>query len=108
VQSGNGIASLLLGTPQTGSAGINAGDTVNNRYYAGYVQDDIRITRKLTINVGLRYEAESPFSERRNQIAGFDAKLSSPVRNAAFPNLAGGLQYAAGGDRTVYEWDRNN
>src|SRR5262249_6990902 len=59
VQSGNGVASLLLGTPQTGSAGINAGDTLNNWYYGGYVQDDIQISRKLTFNVGLRYEVES-------------------------------------------------
>jgi hypothetical protein len=105
---GVGFASLLLGTPSGGSFGIVSGNSLQNFYYAGYLQDDIRLSSRLTLNLGVRYETESPLSERYNQINWFDFHLPSPVRNAAFPNLTGGLVFASAEDRTIYSWDRNN
>ena len=105
---GNGIASLLLGTPTSGSVNANAGYSLQNFYYAGFIQDDIRASKNLTINVGLRYETESPYTERRNQLNSFNFQLPSPARNAAFPNLTGGLVFATNDNRSVYNWDKNN
>ena len=106
--SGNAIASMLLGTATSGTIASGSGYSLQNFYYAGYVQDDIRVNDKLTLNLGLRYETETPYTERRNQLNYFDASLTSPARNAMFPNLTGGLVFAAPGNRQVYAWDKNN
>ncbi len=106
--AGNGIASLLLGYAASGSVPVISGTSLQNWYGAGYVQDDVRLTTKLTMNIGLRYETESPFTERYNSINYFDADLASPVRNGQFPNLTGGLAFASPEARHVWNWDRIN
>src|SRR5580698_4447497 len=58
--AGDGFASLLLGTAASGSITTDSGVSMQSFYFAGYVQDDIKVTRKLTVNAGLRYETESP------------------------------------------------
>jgi hypothetical protein len=104
---GVGAASFLLGAPSSGSVNSAAGVAMQSFYYAGYVQDDIRLSTRLTLNAGLRYETESPYSERYNQLNYFDFSLASPVRNAAFPNLTGGLVFADSKNPTVYNWNKN-
>ncbi len=106
--AGNGIASMLLGYAASGDVPIASGVSAQNFYSAGYVQGDFRISSTLTMNAGIRYETESPFTERNNSINYFDADLSSPVRNAQFPNLKGGLVFASPEARTVWNWDRMN
>ena len=106
--SGNGIATFLLGAVTSGNANIVAGESLQDWYLAGYVQDDIRISEKLTLNLGLRYESETPYTERRDQLSWFDPGLSSPVRNTQFPDLKGALRFAGDGSRRTYNWDRNN
>lgn len=106
--AGNGIASLLLGYPASGDVPIASGVSAQNFYSAGYVQGDIRVNTRLTVNAGLRYETESPFTERYNSINYFDADVASPVRNAQFPNLKGGLVFASPQARTVWNWDKMN
>lgn len=93
--AGIGFASMLLGTPTSGNVNITAGNSLQNFYYSGYVQDDVRLSRTLTLNLGLRYETETPLSERRNQINWFNWSVASPVRNPSFPNLTGGLEFAS-------------
>jgi hypothetical protein len=105
--AGNGIATELLGVG-TGSTNNTAGVSLQDWYFAGYIQDDIRLNTKLTINLGLRYETESPYTERRNALVGLDPSLHSPAANAQLPNLQGGLVFASPGNRYVYDWDRNN
>jgi hypothetical protein len=107
--AGNAVASLLLGTPASGSVSNATGYSLQNFYYAGYLQDDFRVTPKLTINWGIRYETESPYTERRNTLNYFDFGAPSPARNARFPGLTGALAFANATDaRSVYAWDRNN
>ncbi len=60
-QSGSGLPDLLLGLPA--STTISTTDTIfheNLNYFAGYIQDDYRLSSKLTINLGLRYEFDGP------------------------------------------------
>ena len=60
--SGNAFASFLLG--YVGNAGVEAPRDVHQTWthLGGYIQDDWRITRRLTINAGLRYEYTLPVS----------------------------------------------
>lgn len=106
--AGNAVASLLLGAANTGSVPIVSGSSLQNVYAAGYIQDDIRLTSRLTMNAGLRYETESPFTDRYNSINYFDRDIPSPVRNSQFPDLRGGLVFASEASRHVWQWDRMN
>ena len=71
------------------------------RYYGGFVQDDFRITPKLTLNLGLRFEFESGVQEERNRIiTGFNTTVTSPLSQPGFP-IVGGVEYAGvGGNPT--------
>ncbi|HEY3841065.1 MAG TPA: TonB-dependent receptor, partial [Bryobacteraceae bacterium] len=102
--AGDAFASMLLGTPASGSITTDVGVSMQSFYFAGYFQDEIKATDRLTISAGLRYETESPYTERHNRIVGFDSNLSSPAANAAFPNLRGGLVFASPSNRYVYDW----
>ena len=66
--SGSSIASLLLGVPGDASADYNVNPATVQRYYAPYIQDDWKVSRKLTVNLGLRVDFnQSPF-ERHDRI----------------------------------------
>jgi hypothetical protein len=54
---GGGLSEFLMGAvPQGGSTGVGAPYYDHWRYWAGYVQDDFRVTPRLTLNLGLRYD----------------------------------------------------
>lgn len=76
----NSIASTLLGIPDSGNIDYNDSRYVTRPYYAGYVQDDWKISQKLTVNLGLRYDVQLPWLERydrRNR--GFDINVKNPL-----------------------------
>ena len=78
---GNSIASLLLGMPTSGSVPINVALAYGSHYYGFFVQDDWRVSSNLTFSYGLRWDYESPITERNNQMnAGFDFTANSPVQ----------------------------
>src|SRR5581483_7951230 len=72
---GNAFASYLLGLPLNGLFQLNAASYRGyKRYYAGYAQDSWRVSTKLTLNYGLRYEYWSPWFVPRHTVASFDEK----------------------------------
>lgn len=92
--TGSAIADLLLGLPFSGQ--IERSQHFDNyvHYYAGYVHDDYRVSSRLTINAGLRYEYETGLAEQNNaMVVGFNPTAASPLATA-FPGLAGGLEFA--------------
>ncbi|MFB3829433.1 MAG: TonB-dependent receptor domain-containing protein [Bryobacteraceae bacterium] len=122
-QIGQDLASMLLGVPD-GTMEITASSALQHKDIGIYFQDDLRVTRKLTLNVGLRYEIESRFTERFNRlVAGFDAAASNPIEAAARANYAarpipelspndfrvrGGLTWVSANSRSPYAPEKNN
>lgn len=126
VQSGFGLASFLLGLGASGSIVDNAATADQMPYYGFYVQDDIRVSRKLTVNLGLRYELEGAYTERYDRLnRGFDTTTDLPISAEAraryaqnpIPDVSpanfqvrGGLLFAGvgGQPRSIANLDRNN
>jgi len=83
---------------------------MQNFYGAVYLQDDLRLTNNLTQNLGIRYDGESPYTDRHNQLNYFDPGVANPAANATFQSLKGGLSFANTGatPRTVYTRQHSN
>lgn len=92
--TGSDLATLLLGFPTSGQATVVTGFDDFIRYFGGFVQDDYRITPKLTLNFGIRFEYESGIQEKNNKlIVGFNQSAASPLQVPGL-NVLGGVQYA--------------
>ncbi|WP_172838151.1 carboxypeptidase-like regulatory domain-containing protein [Terriglobus roseus] len=93
--AGSSIADLLLGAPSAASITINAPNTLQRaNYNAIYVQDDLRATNDLTLNVGVRFEFEPGQDEAHNRnIVGFDRSVNNPLPTTGSP-LRGGVMFA--------------
>ena len=102
--SGMSIASLLLGYPNSGTMNWAIHQFWSQHYFAPWVQDDWKISKKLTLNLGLRWDFTTPETERHNKANGvFDATVLNPVSamistgTAALgnnTNLQGGMTFA--------------
>lgn len=64
--SGNPIASFLLGDVSSGSDTINPKTYWSAHYWAPFVQDDWKVTKKLTLNLGVRWDFDPAQTERNN------------------------------------------
>ena len=74
--SGNGLASMLVGFP---TAFAEAQTLATNRfswYDAAFVQDDFKVTRNLTLNLGVRWEMDTPMIDVNNRMNGFDNEIN--------------------------------
>src|SRR5450432_108580 len=76
---GTGLASLLLGFPGDGQLNIKSALANKSKETAFYVQDDWKVTPRLTLNLGIRYEWSTPYTERHNLIQFSDFNGSSGI-----------------------------
>ncbi len=85
---GGQITSFLLGIP--GGYMERTGSSAEQDKYLGlYIQDDLKISPKLTLNLGLRYEIEAPVTERFDRsVAHFAYNQSNPIEAQARANYA--------------------
>lgn len=90
--AGVALASFMLGNP--GSSAITPSPSISMQtlYYGFYVQDDWKITPRLTLNLGLRYDYEAPRTERFNQLTNFDYTVAPPLTNTGL-SLNGALAF---------------
>lgn len=95
VTTGADVADLLLGLPASGTVSTTSLLRLNAHYYGLYFQDDYRVTSKITLNLGLRYERELGIDERDNHFAvGFNPSVVNPIPNKAGLTTLGGIEFA--------------
>jgi|SRR5579875_1616344 len=105
---GNSFASEILGYSTSGSVPINGSFAYSSHYYALFMQDDWRVSQRLTLSLGLRWDVETPLTERHNQLnAGFAFNQPSPLQVPGY-NLTGGLLFVNGSHRSGFITDYNN
>ncbi len=108
--SGTAMASLLLGLPASGSLGYSASLATLNHSYALYLKDDWKLTPWLTLNLGLRWELETPSTERYDRLTyDFDRTAKVPVTVPGM-QIVGGLRFVNQDGLSRYQgrFDRNN
>jgi len=102
---GDSFATFLTGVGGPDSWGqyeVPAFLSTQNLQYAGYFQDNWRVTDKLTLNLGIRYDLNMPRTERHNRQSWFDPNATSPLQ---VPGLAlrGGAVFADSSTRSPFD-----
>lgn len=93
--SGYGFASYMLGTPASGTVGFGAPVTETVKNFTLYAQDDWKVTPRLTLNLGLRWEVEPGITDRYGAISNFDPAATYTINGVkmtgglAFPGVGG-------------------
>jgi hypothetical protein len=132
---GRDVAAFLLGLPVSGGNSRienSVNYSVQNVYHGLFFQDDWRVTPKLTLNLGFRYDLELGITERFDRLSrGFDVTTQSPVdaaARAAFTTIynanrarfdaagltpenfdvRGGFTFAGEDNRAAWDADRSN
>ncbi len=101
--TGNALASFLLGSMRTFQQG--AGEFKDNAawYYTLYAQDNFHVSQKLTLNLGLRYEPFIPWYETKGRVEQFrSGNYVAGIKSTQFPNAPAGLLFP--GDATMQKY----
>ena len=78
--TGNAFASFMLGAVNSASHNIAAlSDGFRGPYHASWISDDFKVTPKLTVNIGFRWEVITPFYERTNRMSYIDLGAPDPA-----------------------------
>jgi hypothetical protein len=107
--TGDSSASMLMGLSTSSgcqgggcSTGISISQVSRTWFHGMYLQDDWKATRKLTVNLGLRYEIQRPVTDRYDRQAWFDYKAVNPISSSVGQNYLGELQFANSGQRGLF------
>src|SRR5262249_19724696 len=115
--SGNAIASLLLGAAASGEVDVIASPYYRWMYWAPWIQDDFKVSRRLTVNLGLRWDINTPVTEKYNRMNyGFLADQVNPITSridqSQFPGykVNGGIGFVGqnGLPKSAFKTDWNN
>lgn len=116
-QTGAGFASFLVGTGNGGGFPLNAAPAYSQRYHGWYLQDEWKISSKLTATIGLRYDIQGPPTERHNELSNFDFTSQNPIQSSITTNNGGVSPLSTPGslvfldsshNRTLYDTTYNN
>jgi hypothetical protein len=110
--SGNELASFLLGYPASGYVNKNIAPAFAHRYFALFFQDDFKISNRMTLNLGLRWDYEIPNHEVLNRmVRGLDFDAASPIASQVQGfNAKGAVLFAGvnGQPEIAFNPDKNN
>jgi hypothetical protein len=105
--AGNGIATFLMGLPTGGQISEDPSLAASQKYYAWYLQDDWKIFRKLTLNLGFRWEYQTPWTDRFDQLGFFDPDFTDPLTKQKgllrFTGRDGNPRYQTNPDRNNFQ-----
>jgi len=102
--TGYGVATFLLGAVNSGSLTVGSKRHERSKYFAAFLQDDWRVNRRLTLNIGLRYDIEGNAYDVFNERSNFNFFRTNPVTNLAGVVEFAGVDYG----RHPVPTDRNN
>jgi hypothetical protein len=107
---GAGMASFLLGYLGGGSLEHTMAIATASKYFGFYFRDDWKVSRKLTLNIGLRWDADLPRTERYNRLSYWDSEAPSPIAGKVpiYPNLKGAMRFVNDDNRRQTPTDLNN
>jgi len=88
--AGFGYASFLLGTGSSGNNTNGIRPAVQSKSFGWYLQDDWKVSRKLTLNLGVRWDIDTGVTERFDRFAVFDPDVRSPLADPSGLDLRGG------------------
>lgn len=98
---GSTFGSYLLGLPSGGNAPLNADAMYSQHFFGSYFQDDWRVTPKLTVNFGMRWDVQTPITERYNRLTSqFDLSQINPISSSAQAAYGAVLANAANAGNT--------
>jgi Carboxypeptidase regulatory-like domain/TonB dependent receptor len=83
IPGGDSMASFLMGQFQSGFYEIQFRPASENYQYAAFAQDNWKVTSKLTLNLGLRYDVSLPRTERFNRMNWWNPNIASPVNGGS-------------------------
>jgi len=108
--TGDSIASMMLGTALNNSTATGIAFLPIERFWfhGVYLQDDWKITRKLTLNLGLRWELQVPLTERHNRLAYFDYNAVNPISFPVGQEYLGELVFNTPLNRGLYDTNYKN
>jgi Carboxypeptidase regulatory-like domain/TonB dependent receptor-like, beta-barrel len=101
--TGSAIADLLLGQTNTAAISTPLIGHLRSRYWAFFVDDTWRVTSKLTLDLGARYDLQTPLFDRDNRIANFDLDPASSAYGTLVDATSGGVE-----SRSFVSLDKNN
>jgi hypothetical protein len=100
--AGNSVASLLLGTGDSGGISYSAEASFNKKDLGWYFNDNWKFDRKLTLNLGVRYDIQTAPTDRFNRLADFTYAANPISSQVPGLNLPGSLVYVNNNNRGVY------
>ena len=109
---GNAFASFLLGAPSSGNVDVNPKPHYQWLFIAPWIQDDWRVSNKLTVNLGFRWDINGSVSEENDMLNyAFDPTIVNPV-SARRPvqQVMGGIRFAGvdGAPDRPWKLDKDN
>ena len=104
---GSPFASFLLGWGNGGDYHIDPKAFNRARYMGFFIQDDYKLTSKLTLNLGLRYEFDIPRYETQNRFSYWDLNAPAPIKVPGF-DLKGVYKFVDDNTRSPFDKDMNN
>ena len=111
VLEGNSFASFLLGAPNNGEVPVNVFPHYQWFFIAPWIQDDWRVSDRLTINLGFRWDGNGAVREEENRLNyAFDTTLANPVSAQVGQPVIGGIRFAGvdGAPEEPWKFDKNN
>ncbi|NWG12853.1 MAG: TonB-dependent receptor [Acidobacteria bacterium] len=110
---GDAMATFLTGSAVNGGWGgyeVPVFGATQSYQFAGFIQDNWKVTPKLTLNLGVRYDLNTPRTERFDRGSYLDLEASSPLAGKVpgFPSLKGAVGFIDSNNRHYFAYDKNN